>query len=94
MFTLKFINIYEDPSYEGYEEVITSVSCPHYSAYKRRDGSYEISLYKDFTSTDGVCYFLSSCDLGRPYYQSCYVENLQGKTIEAFRPTNNPIVKS
>lgn len=83
MFTLKFINIYEDG-----EESITAISCPHYTAYRMRSGAYEISLYKDFTSTEGVCYNLSSCDIGRPYFQSCYVENLQGKTIEAFRPTN------
>lgn len=84
MFTVKFISIYGDV-----EETTTAVSCPHYSAYRMKNGAYEIVLYKDFTSCDGVAYFLSSEDIGRPYYQVCYVENQTGKTIETFRPTNN-----
>lgn len=83
MFTIKFINNYEDGS-----STTTSVSAPHYSAYQNKNGTYEISLYKDYTSTDGVCYFLSNFDVGRPYFQSCYVENVAGKTINSFVPYN------
>lgn len=83
MFTLKFINQYDDGS-----SSTTSISAPHYQVYQNKNGTCEISLYKDFTSSDGVCYFLSSCDVGRPYFQSCYVENPSGKTINCIVPYN------
>lgn len=83
MFTIKFVNFYEDGS-----SSTTAISAPHYSAYTMKNKTIEITIYKDFTSVDGVTYFLSNVDVGRPYFQSCYVENLQGKTIEAFKPLN------
>lgn len=56
------------------------LSCNHYAIYKNKTFT-ELSLYKDFTTQNGVTYNISSEDIGIPTFEICYVENINGKTI-------------
>ena len=80
MFTLKFCNYYDD-----YTRSETILCCPHYNVYRYK-GKIEITLYKDYTSAEGVTYTLADKDIGIPYWEVCYVENVNGKTIEKIKP--------
>lgn len=75
MFTLKF---YKVPFDDGAESSAV-VSAKSYQKYKRKDGSTEIIVHDSAVQNLGVCYNVSGegCD-----YQSCYVENIAGKTID------------
>lgn len=81
MFTVKFCSFFESS-----ENVEVNISCPHYIVYSRNDGSKTITLYKDFTSTDGVEYWVAkeSLSFSKPHFHVCYVENSAGKTINKF----------
>lgn len=77
MFTLKFMSFYDDSSYSE-----TCVTCPHYAVYYHAGSNYyEISVYKSFTSTEGVVFNVASKDIGKAYWDVCYIENEAGKTI-------------
>jgi hypothetical protein len=84
MFNVKFCNFYENGS-----ESTTGISCPHYSIYKRKDGSVEVVTYKSMADVDGVSRQIGSYDPNSthkaPPYQACYIENAQGKTVETIR---------
>lgn len=85
MFTLKFISRFDN----NYSQNV--ICCAHYHVYSRfvPDGdvgyyTYEITIYKDMTTVDGVSYRVSEHPLEVPHHQVCYVENVHGKTIERF----------
>lgn len=80
MLTLKFCNSYEDGTSSQ-----AVMSCSHFNVYRFSD-RVEITLYKDYTSVDGVTYTLSEKDIERPYWQCCFVENSSGKTIDRISP--------
>ena len=84
MFNVKFCSIYSDGS-----KSTVGISCPHYSIYERKNGTFEIVTYKSMSDVDGVSRNIMNedqgVDLGINYYQSCYIENAQGKTVEALR---------
>lgn len=44
----------------------------------------EVTLYKDFTTMNGVTYRIAK-KLPTPHYTYAYIENSQGKTIEHFK---------
>lgn len=80
MFTLKFYSYFEDGSHTH-----ATIACPHYSVYYNKGADvYEVSIYKEHTSTEGVVYNVAQRDIGKPYWETCYVENSSGKTIERF----------
>ena len=76
MFTLKFMSSYNDE-----EHRTTAISCHHYSVYHFKNRA-EVTVYKDYTSQDGVTYTVSLCEPDMPHFQRCYVENMNGKTID------------
>lgn len=83
MFTLKFCSFCGEDN--DYEKSLTVICCPHYNTYHFKN-RVEVTVYKDFTSVEGVTYTLSEEDLlGKPYWQVCYVENVNGKTIDTIR---------
>ena len=56
-------------------------SCPHYNIYKRKSG-VTVTTYKSMTDVDGVSRVVSGDDAD---YQSCYIENSAGKTVECIK---------
>lgn len=75
MFTLKFFkNPYEDGSQSS-----AVVSAKSYEKYKRSNGSTEIIVHDSAVQNMGVCYNVSNEE---QHYQSCYIENIAGKTID------------
>lgn len=75
MFTLKFFkNPYEDGSQSS-----AVVSAKSYEKYKRSNGSTEIVVHDSAVQNMGVCYNVSNEE---QHYQSCYIENIAGKTID------------
>lgn len=85
MFTLKFMTIFDNGT-----STQTSISCPNYSVYKYSN-RYSITAYPGFTDTGGVerhvCETEQKTDshvIPQGAYQSCYVENEKGKTIDVF----------
>ena len=76
MFTLKFCSSFEDGTSSQ-----TAICCSHYNVY-RFDNRVEITLYKDFTSTDGVTYTVCQSEIEKPHFKVCYIENINGKTID------------
>lgn len=86
MYTLKFINFFEDGS-----NVTDVISCVHYSVYERKNGITSVTTYQTMLDQDGVERHLMHDDAlstedGPSYFGSCYVENNQGKTIFVIRP--------
>lgn len=64
------------------EHRTTAISCQHYSAYNFKD-RVEVTVYKDYTSQDGVTYTVSPLKNETvAHFQTCYVENINGKTID------------
>ena len=53
MFTIKFINFYENEA-----SVQNSLEAPHYQVYKYPDGNIEVTIYKDFLTVDGVSFWV------------------------------------
>lgn len=49
MFTVKFCTYFDDGTHTA-----TSISCPHYSVYKRENGSFAVTTYKTMTTIDSV----------------------------------------
>lgn len=92
MFTLKFFNFYEDES-----SSCTVVCCPHYEVYHRSNGSITVSVYKNLLKTDGVEYHVCQPSMAEQfvsetkhfYHECCYIENMEGKTIDVVRPKGN-----
>ena len=85
MFNVKFCNFYEDGS-----ESTAGISCPHYSIYKGKNGSYEVVTYKTMTDTDGVSRGVGNHDSDKTLqFQVCYIENAQGKTVETIRASSS-----
>ena len=82
MFTLKFCSFFNEG--DSCEKSLTVICCTHYNTYHFKN-RVEVTLYKDFTSVDGVTYTLAEEDIGKPHWQVCYVENLNGKTIDTIR---------
>jgi len=84
MFNVKLCSYFEDDS-----EATTAISCPHYHLYKRQDGSYSITTYKDMTETDGIERHIASDKHEKnkswSYSHSLYVENAAGKTVDCVR---------
>ena len=80
MFTLKFCNYYETG-----DSSVATLCCQHYNVYQFKN-RVEITLYKDFTSENGVTYTIADEDIDKPRWQVCYVENINGKTIDKIRP--------
>ena len=79
MFTLKFTQHYEDGTKR---EVV--VSTPHYEKYSRPTiDQVDVSVYRGFTTQSGVMYKVSSDE---STFDICFVENVQGKTIDCIRP--------
>ena len=79
MFTLKFFNHYEDGS--SNQDTLT---CHHYSIYRRNNGTAEIVCYKDMTSVEGVSRgIMKQPENGE--FECCYIENSAGKTIDTVR---------
>jgi len=74
MFNVKFISHFEN----GQEDV-HGISCPHYQIYKF-DNRFEVTVYPNMTMVGGVSYIV-----GETGYQSCYIENSAGKTVECVR---------
>lgn len=78
MFTIK---LYMD------ENSYDVLSVPHYNVYRSHQ-FIEITLYKDFTTSQGVTYRITKEDYnsqGVPHYDYCFIENSSGKTIENLR---------
>ncbi|AGG58301.1 hypothetical protein VPDG_00140 [Vibrio phage henriette 12B8] len=77
MFTIK---LYQDNN--RYDVLYAN----HYMISKfLHDGNrvVEITLYKDFTTTNGVTYRVAK-ELPTPHFSYAYIENAAGKTIEKF----------
>ena len=62
-------------------------SCNHYSIWEGPDWT-EIILYKDYNTQDGVGYKITSNDIGVPHFDKCYIENINGKTINTVAHVN------
>ncbi len=77
MFTIKAFRFYGK---EGSSQDV--FSCQSYQIYERKNGSYEVSVYKGLTKADGVCFNVSKLD---DDYKTCYIENSAGKTIDTIR---------
>jgi len=82
MFTVKFISQFDDGT-----KCEHSISCPHYSVYDHGNGCSTVTVYQGFTETGGVDYEIMSDESAVEvkysgiYYNSCYIENDTGKTI-------------
>lgn len=87
---VKFCSYFEDGTHTTF-----SVACQSYSSHTTISGVTYVTLYNGMTQVDGVSYSVCSdgtweelCDedknLAGSYYQSCYVENSAGKTINKF----------
>lgn len=81
MFTIKFYSFFDDDA-----TVEVNITCPHYEVYTRKNGVKSVIVYKDFTSVDGVEYWVAdkSLEFEKQHYHVCYVENAAGKTINKF----------
>ena len=81
MFSVKFCCYFDDGS-----QTTTSISCPHYSVYKRKNGTYTVTTYQKMTDIDGVERHIvkdvENETVEKSTYHCCYVENQSGKTIE------------
>jgi|GEM_PF-3530557 cold shock CspA family protein len=75
MFTLKF---FKKPYPDGSESSAV-VFAKSYEKYKRSNGSTEIIVHDSAIQNMGVCYNVSNEE---QHYQTCYVENIAGKTID------------
>lgn len=79
MFTVK---IYAS---EDHYEVLET---PHYniSKLKTEEGLVvEITIYKNYQTTEGVSYRVSAAGLSVPHFKYAFIENSVGKTIEHIR---------
>lgn len=80
MFTIKLYN--DENSY--------NVLCsPNYNIYRYSTDQgeiIEITLYKDYTTQNGVTYRIAK-DLETPHWHYAFIENEKGKTIENIRPS-------
>lgn len=80
MFTIKFYRAGETQF----------LSTPHFAVHDFQEG-YEVCLYKTPTIVEGVCYRISKAEQD---FDSCYVENLEGKTIHALYAHRPPQLAS
>jgi hypothetical protein len=78
MYSLKFFKqLFDDGS-----ESSCVVSAKSYTKYQRNNGSVEIIVYDSAIQTGGVTYNISQDER---HYQSCYIENIAGKTVDTIR---------
>lgn len=89
MFNVKFCSIFESDS-TNEESSTTAISCPHYNIYRRKNGTATITTYKSMAAVDGVERHIMSDKQAetssRQHYNSCYIENSAGKTVECIKP--------
>lgn len=79
MFTLRFTQHYDD----GAKREV-AISAPHYEKYSRPTiDQVDVSIYRGFTHQSGVMYKVSS---NPETFDVCFVENVQGKTIDCIKP--------
>lgn len=79
MFTIKIYS-----SEDNYDVI----EAPHYNISKLNmpDGVVtEITIYKNYFTTEGVSYRVSSADLEVPHFKYAFIENSNGKTIDHIR---------
>lgn len=79
MFTIKIYS-----SEDNYEVL----SALHYniSKFKTEEGPVtEITIYKNYSTTEGVSYKVSLNDLSVPHFKYAFIENSNGKTIDHIR---------
>lgn len=90
MFTLKFVNLYENG---GHNETV--IHSPHYNIYERPNGLVTVTVHKSIDmDSDGRSFYIChpskqedfACDLMTCFYDCCYIENESGKTINVIRP--------
>lgn len=74
MFTVKFYRAFGDT------EMWNHISCPHYTAEKREDGTTIITCFKDMTGLAGT-----EIHVGPDDWHACFVENSTGKTVDKHR---------
>lgn len=75
MFTLKFYK-----TYESGQTVNIGVCCPTYEVRRYSDGAVAVIVYKGFTHTDGVEYWVGG--EREDAYDQLFIENQAGKTID------------
>jgi len=81
MFTLKFMQFFEEGGH-----IEDCVRCPHYEARKTSDGCWGITVYNDFTCTEGVERWVRKVHSpDQPVsFDVCWVENEDGKTLARY----------
>lgn len=75
MFTVKFYKTTEEDG-----TICESFSCPHYLSHVRTNLNASIVIFKDAFDTEGVEFHVSP-----DYYDTCYIENMAGKTIDSYK---------
>ena len=68
-------------------ESYNCMACNHYHVTKLDSGVFEVTMYPNYTSCDGVTYQVSSdeskCNI--PHFDCAYVMNSNGDTIDTIR---------
>lgn len=96
MLILKFIREYSSTS----SSLVNVVTCNHYEVYTRPGGAKTVTTYRDHTRLDGVERHITaqaptgrSCDPDpEGYFDYCFVENENGKTVDTIRVNVQPSV--
>ena len=86
MFNVKFLSFFKDGT-----ELLTSISCPHYETYKRKDGTFTVTTFSTMIKDQGVERTVATDEHKlkvESYYHSCFIENSSGKTIHNVRPAS------
>jgi hypothetical protein len=76
---LKFIKSHD----ESYSENV--IECANYEAHHRENGEITITTYAKLTNTDGVERHITPDENQAGRYETCFVMNDNGKTIERYR---------
>jgi len=88
MLTLKFSTIFNSST-----NVQATVAVPNYVVYTHTSGIKTVTVYPGLTQTNGVDYIVCSEKVAqaleaspdfaeKQYYHTCYVTNIEGKTID------------
>lgn len=81
MFTIKFLNVY-DPESHNFQSIQACIECPHYEVVERGGGEYTVTTYMDMTKKSGVDRHVTSQEDVAGGFQTCYIMNSSGKTID------------